>query len=69
MKKPTVEEVQEYLKLKDITTVNAEAFVDYYESTGWMMGKNKIKSWEACVRTWRNRNQQHAPETTGELID
>jgi hypothetical protein len=39
--------------------VDADAFVDFYESKGWLVGKNKMKDWKAAVRTWeRNRDQQ-----------
>ena len=30
----------------------ATKFVAHYESNGWMVGKNKMKSWEAAVRKW-----------------
>ena len=32
--------------------VNAERFMDYYESNGWKVGKNSMKDWKATVRTW-----------------
>lgn len=48
---PTIEEVKEYCKERG-NNVDAEKFVDFYESKGWMVGKNKMKSWKACVRTW-----------------
>ena len=32
--------------------VDPERFVNHYEATGWMRGKNKIRDWRACVRTW-----------------
>ena len=48
---PTIEEVREYCKERG-NNVDAERFVDFYESKGWMVGKNKMKSWKACVRTW-----------------
>ena len=25
---------------------------DFYESKGWMIGKNRMKDWKAAVRTW-----------------
>ena len=50
-KPPSVEEVREYC-CERMNNVNAEAFVDFYESKGWMVGKNKMKDWKAAVRTW-----------------
>ena len=50
--KPTVEEIKEYAK-KINADINAEKFFYHYEARGWMMGKNKMKSWKAAVRTWK----------------
>jgi len=53
---PTVEEVREYC-LERKNSVDPETFINFYESKGWFVGKNKMKDWRACVRTWeRNRN-------------
>ena len=27
-------------------------FINFYDSNGWKVGKNKMKDWKACVRTW-----------------
>ena len=34
----------------------AQRFVDFYESKGWYVGKNKMKDWKAAVRNWLNKN-------------
>ena len=53
---PTLEEVKEYCKERN-NTVDPDTFINFYESKGWFVGKNKMKDWRACVRTWeRNRN-------------
>lgn len=49
---PTLEEVNAYLHDKGILDIDAERFVLFYESKGWMIGKNKMKSWKAAVGTW-----------------
>jgi len=36
--------------------VDSSAFMAHYDSNGWMVGKNKMKDWKACVRTWEKRN-------------
>ena len=36
----------------------SETFFDFYESKGWMVGKNKMKDWKACVRTWEKRQNK-----------
>ena len=49
--KPSLEQVREYC-LERKNNVDPEAFVSFYESKGWMVGKNKMKDWKAAVRTW-----------------
>jgi predicted phage replisome organizer len=48
---PTLEEVQAYCKERN-NRVDAQRWYDFYLSKGWMVGKNKMKDWKACVRTW-----------------
>lgn len=52
---PTVEEVEEYCRSRN-NGVNAQKFVDFYSCKGWKVGKNAMKDWKACVRTWEQRN-------------
>ena len=53
--KPTIEEVQEYC-LERQNGIDAENFIDYYNSNGWKVGKNPMKDWKATIRTWERRN-------------
>ena len=53
---PTVEEVQDYIYEKKYS-IDAEAFVAFYESKGWMVGRNKMKNWKAALVTWEKRNK------------
>lgn len=59
-KKPNLDEVKEYCKERK-NNINAEQFIDYYESKGWMIGKNKMKDWKAAIRTWE-RNKTFTKE-------
>ena len=52
---PTLEMVTEYVQENNYN-VDPEAFMDYYNSKGWMVGRNKMKDWQASVRTW-SRNE------------
>ena len=54
---PTVEEVKAYC-LERKNTVDPESFVSFYESKGWMIGKNKMKDWKAAVRTWEQKEKE-----------
>ena len=54
---PTVEDVREYCEERN-NGIDPEAFVSFYESKGWMIGKNKMKDWKAAVRTWEKGRKQ-----------
>ena len=54
-KKPTIEEISNYC-IERKNNIDAETFYDFYESKDWKIGKNKMKAWKACVRTWEKRN-------------
>lgn len=54
---PTVEEVKQYCEENNYK-LDAQRFVDFYESKGWMIGKNKMKSWQAAVRTWTRKAKE-----------
>lgn len=55
--KPTIEEIQKYCNERN-NGINANAFYDFYESKNWYVGKNKMKDWKACVRTWEQRDKE-----------
>lgn len=58
--KPTIKGIQDYCKERN-NGINAEAFYDFYESKDWYVGKNKMKDWKACVRTWEQRERKEKP--------
>lgn len=49
--KPTLSEVSEYC-IERGGKVDAQKWLDYYESNGWKVGRNPMKDWRAAVRTW-----------------
>lgn len=53
--KPEVAEVAAYC-LERQNKINPQAFIDYYISNGWKVGKNPMKDWRAAVRTWEKNN-------------
>ncbi len=55
---PTVEEVEQYCFERN-NKVDAEMFVDFYSSKGWMIGKNPMKDWKAAVRTWERKDKEN----------
>lgn len=52
---PSLLEVMAYCRERG-NDVDAERFLAYYESNGWMVGKNHMKDWQAAVRTWERKN-------------
>ena len=66
---PSVDEVSDYCNQRN-NSVDAETFIDFYQAKGWMVGKNKMKDWKACVRTWEtNRKQRSKPKQQGTIKD
>ena len=55
---PTISEVKEYCE-KRKNGISPEQFVNFYQSKGWMIGKNKMKDWKAAVRTWEIQNRKN----------
>lgn len=53
---PTVEEIRIY-SFDIASRVDPEYFFDYYESNGWMVGKNKMKDWKSAFRNWSKKEQ------------
>ncbi len=53
--KPTIEEVRQYCQERR-NNVDPQTFFDFYESKGWRVGREAMKNWQACVRTWEKRN-------------
>ena len=56
--KPTVEDIAAYCKEKNYN-VNAQQFFNYYESNGWKIGRNAMKSWQAAVQNWNTREKSN----------
>ena len=63
-KKPTLEEIKKYC-LERKNSINPIQFFDFYESKGWLIGKNPMKDWQAAIRTWEQNQAKYknAPKT------
>lgn len=56
--KPSLEELQAYINEKGLN-VNAQSFMDYYDSVGWKVGgKAPMKDWKATLRRWNSTNKK-----------
>lgn len=50
--KPTLDELIAYKQKANLALTDCEAFFDFYESKGWVIGKNPMKDWQAAMRNW-----------------
>lgn len=53
--KPTLDELKSYIA-ENGYSVDHEKFYYHYESNGWKVGKNPMKSWQASLVTWNKGN-------------
>lgn len=56
---PTVGEVQAYCDSRG-SRIDPQAFVDFYQSKGWKVGRAPMKDWRAAVRTWERKQKAEA---------
>ena len=54
---PSFEEVNKYCTERN-NGVDPQAFIDFYSSKGWLIGKSKMKDWKAAIRTWERRDRE-----------
>ena len=57
---PTLAEVDAYIREKGYH-FDAENFINFYQSKGWMVGKNKMKDWKASCSTWERKMKENSP--------
>ena len=60
---PMISEVEIYC-IERKNNIDAESFINFYDSKGWMVGKNKMKDWMACIRTWEMREKKKNKDNT-----
>lgn len=64
--KPTIEEVEAQCTVIELPHNEATKFVNYYESKGWMVGKNQMKCWKAALAGWKQRWDEKSDTFTTE---
>ena len=52
--KPSFDDLENYKKEKKLN-LDSQAFLDYYDSKGWIVGKTPMKDWKATARGWSGR--------------
>jgi len=58
---PTLTEVIEQCN-RTGANIDPQGFLDFYESKGWMIGKNKMKCWKSAIRTWTRKEREKQKE-------
>ena len=66
--KPKIEEVESYC-LERNNNIDVNSFFNFYESKGWMVGKNKMKDWKAAIRTWELREKNNINKKGASKLD
>ncbi|QRG86390.1 phage replisome organizer N-terminal domain-containing protein [Bulleidia sp. zg-1006] len=59
--KPTLQELIDFCNSENLENVDCEKFINYYDSNGWLVGKNPMKDWKATARNW---NRKQFPQST-----
>ena len=55
---PTHQEVTNYC-IERKNGIDPQSFIDYYQARGWKFKNGQpVTDWEACVRTWENRDKR-----------
>lgn len=55
---PTIDEIKAYCDERN-SSVDPESFYSFYESKGWMIGKNKMKNWKMAISTWERKDANY----------
>lgn len=64
---PTLEEIKQYIAENGLC-VNAEKFFYYYEGQNWMVGRTKMKNWEAKVQSWHHSDLPNQKADVGMIL-
>lgn len=64
---PTLDEITSYVEEIN-SRIDPQCFLDYYNSNGWMVGRNHMRDWKATVRRWSRQNKtgQNGVKLSGE---
>jgi hypothetical protein len=63
--KPTPHDVDLYILERGYRGFSGEEFVAFYQSKGWVIGKQPMKDWKAAVTTWAKRHGKDTKRADG----
>lgn len=61
---PTIEELKLHAAKIGLPETEAYKFHGYYESNGWRVGKNPMKSWVGAIANWKGNYDERRTNTT-----
>jgi hypothetical protein len=56
--KPSMDQLKLAMSKAGLPDSEAEKFWNYYESNGWRVGRNPMRSWQHTVGTWKSRYEE-----------
>lgn len=65
---PTLDDVTAYVTTREVR-IDPQRFIDHYTANGWRVGRNPMKDWQACVRTWEKRERENTKPTVNGYPD
>lgn len=54
---PSLDDVEAYADERGAPSVMAVEFYEFYESNGWMVGKNPMRNWKMAFNGWMRRHK------------
>lgn len=65
--KPTATEMELQAAKIGLPPAEIQHFYDHYESNGWKVGRNPMKSWQAAMSNWKRNLQTYANGSSSNL--
>lgn len=63
--KPTMEEAKFHAIKIGLPVTEVEAFMNYYESNGWRVGKNPMRAWHGAMANWKKNYDEKRYTNSG----
>lgn len=63
--KPSKDEMEIHAAKIGLPASEVDRFFNYYESNGWRVGKNPMKSWRAAMVNWKLNYEQRTYQSNG----
>ena len=64
---PTRAEIEGFIRENGLE-IDADRFLYYYQSNGWMVGRNPMRDWKAVIRSWAAKDRKEKAEPTKTVL-